>query len=110
MGPLKGIKVIEMAGIGPGPFCAMMLADMGAEVVRIDRPNFKSSKFDVMNRGKRSIALDLKTPEGIETALKLIVACWPWNLRPLSIEDKISPMPNKPITAIRKSKPFSISS
>ncbi|MBP6821846.1 MAG: CoA transferase [Acidobacteria bacterium] len=60
MGPLKGIKVIEMAGIGPGPFCAMMLADIGAEVVRIDRPNAKSSKFDVMNRGKRSVALDLK--------------------------------------------------
>lgn len=72
MGPLKGIKVIEMAGIGPGPFCVMMLADMGAEVVRIDRPNAKSSKFDVMNRGKRSVALDLKTPEGVETALKLI--------------------------------------
>ncbi len=72
MGPLKGIKVIEMAGIGPGPFCAMMLADMGAEVVRIDRPNAKSSKFDVMNRGKRSVALDLKTSEGVETALKLI--------------------------------------
>lgn len=72
MGPLKGIKVIEMAGIGPGPFCAMMLADMGAEVVRVDRPNSKSSKFDVMNRGRRSIALDLKTSAGIETALKLI--------------------------------------
>lgn len=42
MGPLKGIKVIEMAGIGPGPFCAMMLADIGAEVVRIDRPDSKS--------------------------------------------------------------------
>lgn len=72
MGPLKGIKVIEMAGIGPGPFCAMMLADMGAEVVRVDRPNSKSSKFDVMNRGRRSIALDLKSAAGVETALKLI--------------------------------------
>ena len=64
MGPLKGIKAIEMAGIGFGPFCAMMLVDMGAEVVLIDRPNSKGSKFEVMNRGKRSIAFDLKIPDG----------------------------------------------
>ncbi len=49
------LKAIEMAGIGFGPFCAMMLVDMGAEVVLIDRPNSKGSKFEVMNRGKRRL-------------------------------------------------------
>ena len=74
MGPLKGIRVIEMAGIGPGPFCAMMLSDMGAEVVRIDRLNQKGkgSRANVLNRGRRSLALDLKNPQGVETALTLI--------------------------------------
>ena len=74
MGPLKGIRVIEMAGIGPGPFCAMMLSDMGAEVVRIDRLNQKGagSRANVLNRGRRSLALDLKTPQGVETVLALI--------------------------------------
>lgn len=74
MGPLKGIRVIEMAGIGPGPFCAMMLSDMGAEVVRIDRLNLKGagSRANVLNRGRRSLALDLKTPQGVETVLALI--------------------------------------
>src|SRR3989304_6228008 len=58
-GPLAGFKVVEIAGIGPGPFCAMMLADMGAEVVRIDRRSAagEGSKFDVLNRGRRSLAL-----------------------------------------------------
>lgn len=74
MGPLEGIKIIEIAGIGPGPFCGMMLADMGAEVIRIDRaggglggaiPN------DIMNRNRRSVAVNLKSPEGAETVLKL---------------------------------------
>mgnify|MGYP003109309654 CR=1 FL=1 len=75
MGPLKGIKIIEMAGIGPGPFCAMMLSDMGADVIRIDRPgghNLLGLDYDILNRGRRSIALDLKTPEGVETVLKLV--------------------------------------
>jgi len=74
MGPLKGIRVIEMAGIGPGPFCAMMLSDMGAEVVRIDRLSHKGagSRANVLNRGRRSLALDLKTPQGVETTLALI--------------------------------------
>ena len=74
MGPLKGIRVIEMAGIGPGPFCAMMLSDMGAEVVRIDRLNQKGagSRANVLNRGRRSLALDLKSPQGVETVLVLI--------------------------------------
>ena len=73
MGPLAGVKVVEIAGIGPGPFCAMMLADMGAEVIRVDRKGAKGgSKFDILQRGRKSIAVDLKKPEGVETVLKLI--------------------------------------
>ncbi|PCH61467.1 MAG: carnitine dehydratase [SAR86 cluster bacterium] len=74
MGPLKGIRVLEMAGIGPGPFCAMMLSDMGAEVIRIDRRSLKGtgSRQHILNRGRRSLALDLKKPEAIETVLTMI--------------------------------------
>ncbi len=78
MGPLHGIKIIELAGIGPGPFCAMMLADMGADVVRVDRAQNvvggdpASPPADVLNRGRRSVGLDLKQPEGVETLLKLV--------------------------------------
>jgi alpha-methylacyl-CoA racemase len=74
MGPLSGTKVIEIAGIGPGPFCAMMLSDMGAEVVRIDRRTSagEGSKFDVLNRGRRSLALDLKKPAAIATVLRMV--------------------------------------
>ncbi len=74
MGPLAGIRVIEMAGIGPGPFCAMMLSDMGAEVIRIDRLAQKGggSREHVLNRGRRSLALDLKHPLGIATVLNLV--------------------------------------
>ncbi|MEM9407477.1 MAG: CaiB/BaiF CoA-transferase family protein, partial [Acidobacteriota bacterium] len=74
MGPLKGIRILEIAGIGPGPFCAMMLADQGAEVLRIDRSSAAGggSKFDVLNRGRRSVAVDLKNPEGVELVLKLV--------------------------------------
>lgn len=73
MGPLHGVKVIEFAGIGPGPFCAMLLSDMGAEVVRIDRKGGRgANKFDIMSRGRRSLALDLKNPQAVQTALKLI--------------------------------------
>ncbi len=72
-GPLSGVKVLEFAGIGPGPFCGMLLADMGAEVIRIDRKGARGgSKFDISSRGKKSIALDLKKPEAIETCLTLI--------------------------------------
>jgi alpha-methylacyl-CoA racemase len=74
-GPLHGIKVVEMVGIGPGPFCAMMLADMGANVIRLDQPRAKSAipvQFDVLARGRRSIALDLKNPESKQIALELI--------------------------------------
>ena len=73
MGPLAGYRIIELAGIGPGPFCGMMLSDMGAEVIRVDRivDNPQPSK-DVLNRNRKSIAVDLKQPEGVETVLRLI--------------------------------------
>ena len=70
MGPLSGIKVIELQGIGPGPFCGMMLADMGAQIVRIDRAasvGAPANPSDVLARGRQSIAVDLKNPEGVET-------------------------------------------
>ncbi len=73
-GPLSGLKAIEIAGIGPGPFTAMMLADMGAEVIRVDRagsvggdPN--KPNLEILNRGRRSIGVDLKSPDGVETVL-----------------------------------------
>ncbi|MBU0995659.1 MAG: CoA transferase [Proteobacteria bacterium] len=76
MGPLKGMKVVEVGGIGPGPFCGQMLSDMGADVVRIDRKGVPRSmvpyKFDVWHRNRRSITLNLKKPEGVKAALKLI--------------------------------------
>ncbi|NWG45235.1 MAG: CoA transferase [Alphaproteobacteria bacterium] len=71
MGPLAGIRIVEFAGIGPGPFAAMLLSDMGAEVVRIDRKGARGGR-DLLNRGRRSVALDLKSAEGVETALALI--------------------------------------
>lgn len=74
MGPLAGIKVIEMAGIGPGPFAGMLLADMGAEVIVVERkadPN-KKRLPDCSRRGKRSIALNLKSETGISTLLQLV--------------------------------------
>lgn len=73
MGPLQGIKVVELAGIGPGPFCGMLLSDMGAEVIRVERKGARAGgKFDVLSRGRRTIAVDLKKPEGVETVLKLV--------------------------------------
>ena len=78
MGPLSGKRVVEIAGIGPGPFCAMLLADLGAEVVRVDRASAvpdtmpDSPNLDLLNRGRRSVGVNLKTPEGIETVLKLV--------------------------------------
>jgi alpha-methylacyl-CoA racemase len=80
-GPLQGLRVIEMVGIGPCPFAAMMLADMGAEVIRIDRrpdpsaPNpypTLGTKYDVMARGRRSLALDLKSPRARQLLLDLV--------------------------------------
>ncbi|MCR9240836.1 MAG: CoA transferase [Rhodobiaceae bacterium] len=72
-GPLAGVKIVEFAGIGPGPFCGMLLSDMGADVVRIDRKGGGGgSKFEVGARGRRSVAMDLKNPEAVEACLKLI--------------------------------------
>lgn len=73
-GPLQGLRVIEMAGIGPGPFCGMLLADMGAEVIVIERPAALRSlgAGEAMNRGKRSICLDLKDPLALNAAHGLI--------------------------------------
>ncbi len=86
-GPLVGVKVVELAGIGPAPFCAMMLSDMGAEVIRVDRAsavpeqsadqsssdqtNSDQPSPDPLNRGRRSVAVDLKQPAGVEAVLRL---------------------------------------
>ena len=70
--PLTGLRIVEFAGIGPGPFAAMMLADMGADVVRVDRIDAQHDSQDFLARGRRSIALDLKHPAAVEVALKLI--------------------------------------
>jgi alpha-methylacyl-CoA racemase len=71
-GPLTGLKIVEFAGIGPGPFCGMLLSDLGADVIRIDRRGAgRGSPTDVTARGRRSVALDLKTPAAIEACLKL---------------------------------------
>jgi len=78
-GPLAGVRVVEIAGIGPGPFCAMMLADMGAEVLRIDRLGPTDlglpvePRFSVLTRGRRSVALDLKQPAAIAAVKRLVV-------------------------------------
>ncbi len=75
MGPLNGFKIIELAGIGPGPFCGMMLADMGAEVIRVERiaaAQATEAPKDVLARNRRSIAVDLKSPKGVETVLRLV--------------------------------------
>ena len=78
VGPLNGIRIVEFAGIGPGPFTAMMLSDLGADVVRIDRADrvVDESKAqpspDVLNRGRRSIGIDLKRPDGAAAALRLV--------------------------------------
>lgn len=77
-GPLQGYRIIEIAGIGPGPFAAMMLADMGAEVIRIDRaqsvrgPAPAEPHYDVLLRGRRNVALDLKNPDGVAALLDLV--------------------------------------
>ena len=77
-GPLAGVRIIELAGIGPGPFAAMLLADMGAEVVRVDRAQSvtggdpASPPMDPLLRGRRSIGVDLKHPDGVEAVLRLV--------------------------------------
>ncbi|MGW0472829.1 CaiB/BaiF CoA transferase family protein [Streptomyces coeruleorubidus] len=74
-GPLTGVRVVELAGIGPGPFAAMLLADLGADVVRVDRPGGPGlaidPAYDVTNRNKRSVVVDLKAPDGPDRVLGL---------------------------------------
>ncbi|MBB3046236.1 alpha-methylacyl-CoA racemase [Litorivivens lipolytica] len=76
MGPLSGIRILEIAGIGPGPFAAMLLADMGADVIRIDRPETpmfaNQTELDFLNRGKRSICIDLKKEGAVALVEKLV--------------------------------------
>ena len=77
-GPLEGYRVIEIAGIGPGPFAAMLLADMGAEVIRVERagavrgPAPDTPHGDLLLRGRRNVAIDLKHPDGVATLLDLV--------------------------------------
>ena len=77
-GPLAGYKIIEIAGIGPGPFAAMLLSDMGAEVIRVERaaavrgPAPDRAHPDILRRGRRNIALDLKHPDGVAALLELV--------------------------------------
>lgn len=71
-GPLAGVRVIELGGIGPGPFCAMLLADLGAEVVRIQRPGEAAEPNPVLDRGRRSLAVDLKHPAGVAIVRSMI--------------------------------------
>jgi alpha-methylacyl-CoA racemase len=78
MGPLTGITVIEIAGIGPGPYCGMLLADLGADVIRIDRAESVKGgdpdrpPADLLARGRRSVGVDLKNPDGVEVVLELV--------------------------------------
>ncbi len=81
MGPLAGIRVVELAGIGPGPFCAMLLSDMGAEVVRVDRAasvgldtdrDGNDPRFNLLARGRRNLAADLKNPQAVAAVLRMI--------------------------------------
>ena len=73
-GPLRGVRVVELAGIGPGPYACMLLADLGAEVLRVDRPGAGPGpgRSDLLGRGRRSVALDLKQPEAAEVVLRLV--------------------------------------
>ncbi len=73
-GPLEGLKVIEMAGLGPAPFCAMLFADMGAQVVRFERPGgaARLGPYDITARGRPALDLDLRAPEGVQTVLRML--------------------------------------
>ena len=77
-GPLAGYRIIELAGIGPGPFAAMMLADLGADVIRVERAQVASwaasgdARADLMSRGRRNVAIDLKHPDGVGALLDLV--------------------------------------
>ena len=77
-GPLEGFRAVEMVGLGPGPFCGMLLADMGAEVLRVDRVDAARAvdharpATSAMDRGKQAVAIDLKQPDGVEALLRLM--------------------------------------
>ncbi len=71
-GPLATITVVEFAGIGPAPYCGMLLADLGAAVIRIDRPDTVADTVPLFGRGKQSVAIDLKHPDGVEAALRVV--------------------------------------
>ncbi|MGC3984985.1 MAG: CaiB/BaiF CoA-transferase family protein [Pseudorhodoferax sp.] len=71
-GPLQGLRVVEMAGIGPGPFCAMLFADMGAEVLRVERPGAKRNPHDILARGRTVLQLDLRAEGATEQLLQAI--------------------------------------
>ena len=78
MGPLKNVKIVEVGGIGPGPFCAQMLADMGARIVRVDRKGRRrgmEGKYAVLYRGRPSIALNIAKPEGLAALIKIMDQC-----------------------------------
>ena len=76
-GPLVGLRVVELAGIGPGPFACMLLADLGADVIKIDRPADaglgvpRGYEYDLATRSRPSVAVDLKNPDGVETVLAI---------------------------------------
>ena len=78
MGPLQGFRIVEIAGIGPAPMCAMLLADLGATVLRVERMQAsglgidKPARFEIMNRSRHAVAVDLKKPQGVETVLRLV--------------------------------------
>src|SRR5262249_61430083 len=78
MGPLSGIKIVELAGIGPGPFAGMMLSDMGADIIRVDRAQqvnpamFDKTNLEPLYRGRRSVGVDVKNPECVELVLRLV--------------------------------------
>lgn len=76
MGPLKGLRILEIGGTGPGPLCGMMLADMGAEVVRVDRKGHEETiplaKYNFSHRGKGNITVDFRNPQGLELLLRMV--------------------------------------
>jgi len=75
MGPLSGVKIIEVGGIGPGPFCGMMLSDMGAEIVRVERKgglSLSEPKYDILTRNRRSISINLRQSDGVATLLRML--------------------------------------
>jgi alpha-methylacyl-CoA racemase len=78
-GPLVGVKVVELGGLGPAPYCGMLLSDLGADVIRIDRPAppdrpARRPEADIVTRGRRSIVVDVKSPGGVELILTLIAS------------------------------------